>query len=146
MQVICETNRYTNNTHIFQKIFESNHLLGRNIYKFDYLRVTFMNKFLFPLWHTEDFHLKTKIYSKVTLGLPYSSVVKNLPANAETWVHPLIQEDATCCKAAKPGHHSYRAHTLEDRATPPEACIPQGPCSATREATPVRRSSTAPRK
>ena len=35
------------------------------------------------------------------------SVVKNLPANAGTWVQSLIQEDPTCHRATKPVHHNY---------------------------------------
>ena len=30
-----------------------------------------------------------------------------------TWVRALVWEDPTCCRAAKPMHHSYRACALE---------------------------------
>ena len=41
-------------------------------------------------------------------GFPGGSVVKDPPANAETQVRPLVQEDATCAK-----HLSPRATTTE---------------------------------
>ena len=30
-----------------------------------------------------------------------------------TWVQALVQEDPTCCRAARPVCHSYWAYTLE---------------------------------
>ena len=40
-------------------------------------------------------------------GFPGGSVVKNPPANAEDTVLPLVQENPTCCGAAKPVSHNY---------------------------------------
>ena len=38
---------------------------------------------------------------------PGGALVKNLPANAGTWVQALVQEDPTCCGATKPVCHNY---------------------------------------
>ena len=40
-------------------------------------------------------------------GFPGGTVVKNLPANAGTWVRALVREDATCHGAAKPVRHNF---------------------------------------
>ena len=41
------------------------------------------------------------------LGFPGGSVVKNLPANAETQVRSLIGQDPTCVRITKPVCHIY---------------------------------------
>ena len=44
--------------------------------------------------------------SNVPAGLPWGSVVKRPPADAGDGVRSLVQEDPTCCRAAKSGHHN----------------------------------------
>ena len=44
---------------------------------------------------------------KLKLGFSGGTVVKNLPAMQGTRVQALVQEDPTCCGAAKPVHHNY---------------------------------------
>ena len=39
--------------------------------------------------------------------LPWWFMIKNLPANAGTWVQSLIWEDPTCYRVTKPMHHNY---------------------------------------
>ena len=46
-------------------------------------------------------------------GFPGGTVVENPPANAGDWVRALVREDPTCCGAAKPVRHNYRACALE---------------------------------
>ena len=60
---------------------------------------------------------------------PAGLAVKTPPAMQGTWVRPLIQEDPTCHRAAKPVCHTAEALALE------------GPSSATREA-PQREAHT----
>ena len=67
------------------------HVLGR-------LRAPFM----------PHFHKKQK-----QQDFPGGPVVKNLPANAGTWVWSPDWENTTCCRAAKPVCHSYWACTPE---------------------------------
>ena len=67
------------------------HILGR-------LRAPFM----------PHFHKKQK-----QQDFPGGPVVKNLPANAGTWVWSPDWENTTCCRAAKPVCHSYWACTPE---------------------------------
>ena len=43
----------------------------------------------------------------VVQGFPGGAVVKNPPASAGTRVRALVQEDPTCCRAAKPVRHNY---------------------------------------
>ena len=50
---------------------------------------------------------------KLKLGFSGGTVVKNLPAMQGTRVQALVQEDPTCCGAAKPVHHNYWACALE---------------------------------
>ena len=62
--------------------------------------------------------------------LPGGTVVKNLPANAETRVWAPIREDPTCRGATKPVSHNYWACALEPAshnywAHAPKACAPQ---------------------
>ena len=50
---------------------------------------------------------------QIRWDFPSSSVDKNLPASAGAQARSLVQEDSTCCRATKPVHHKYWAHTLQ---------------------------------
>ena len=52
----------------------------------------------------------------------------------ETWVWSLVWEDPMCCRATKPVHHNYWAHT------------PKSLCSATREAASMGNTRTTARE
>ena len=43
-----------------------------------------------------------------------------------TWVRALVQEDPTCCRAARPKHHNYWACTLEPAHLQPVLCGGRG--------------------
>ena len=49
--------------------------------------------------------LKALVY--LISDFPGGPVVKNLPANKETQVQPLVQKDFTCHRATKPVNHNY---------------------------------------
>lgn len=49
-------------------------------------------------------------------GLPRGPGVKSPPANAGTRVKPLVQEDATCCRATESAHSECWACALRPRA------------------------------
>ena len=53
-----------------------------------------------------SFHLHVES-KKPNLDFPGSPEVKNLSANAATWVPSLVLEDPTCHGAAKPVHRIY---------------------------------------
>ena len=60
-----------------------------------------------PLWHMDYSELKA------FKDFPGGAVVKDLPANAGTWVRALVGKDPTCCGATKPVRHSYWVCALE---------------------------------
>ena len=55
------------------------------------------SKLCFPLVNL----LLKLIVKEYMLDFPVGPVVKNLPANAGTWVQSLVWEDFTCCRATK---------------------------------------------
>ena len=55
------------------------------------------------------------------MDFPGGTVDRNLPARQETSVQSLVQEDSTCCGAAKPVYHNYWG----PRAAATEAHVPR---------------------
>ena len=51
-------------------------------------------------------YLKNKD-QKPAMDFSGGKVVKKWPANEETRVRSLVQEDFTCCRASKPMHRNY---------------------------------------
>ena len=64
--------------------------------------------------HSQQYKLYVlKAFVYLISDFPGGPVVKNLPANKETQVQPLVQKDFTCHRATKPVNHNYWACALE---------------------------------
>ena len=72
-------------------------------------------------------------------GFSGGSVVKNLSANARTWVQFLVQEDPT-------GHRATKPQNLCSEDSKPQLLKPESLCSATREATAMSSPHSPPRE
>ena len=53
------------------------------------------------------FFLRLQSLKNVFSDFPGGTADRNLPANVETQVQCLVQEDSTCHTATKPVHHNY---------------------------------------
>ena len=85
-------------------------------HKVAFIELPFLNSFLYFLWrltHFKDNAISIFSFLKIYWDFSDGPVAKNPPANTRTWVPSLVWEDPTCCRAAKPLHPSYWAHTLE---------------------------------
>ena len=71
---------------------------------------------------------------KMQQGLLWTQWEASLPVQ-ETWVWPLIWVDPTCCKAAKPLNHNYRACAVDPGNCSCGSLCARELCSATGEAT-----------
>ena len=93
-----------------------------------------------PTYFQKNF---TKIFKRLyNVGLPWWLIGKEFGSQMqETHVRSLVREDLTCRGATKPACHSYRAWE-QLGTTASEACLPESPCSTTREATAMRSRHT----
>ena len=92
---------WLNSTRDFQ--VKANSSICSSCFSFLFLHPLYIQLSFFLLYH---FKMQTQDFSCDTVD-------KNLCLPVQgTWVQSLVWEDPTCCGAAKPPHHNYRAQAL----------------------------------
>ena len=95
----------------------------RLYYWYTYHELTFHHRVRGPLWNITSegssknlhnclppFHTLKGFLRRNSLAVQWLRICLAMQG---TWIRSLVQEDSTCCGAAKPTHHNYWACTLE---------------------------------